>query len=139
MPEKVSTIKHADLKINWGKLGMSLSLLCAIHCLAMPFVITLLPLAGGVFNLDATTEIILIGASVIISSLTLSRDYLKHHHSLQPLYVLTLGVLLIAVMHLIPLPPAYKWTESLGGIMLFAAFLVNRKHMKKHHTCVIHK
>jgi hypothetical protein len=138
MPAKIST-KQPELKVNWSKLGMSLSLLCAIHCLAMPFIITLLPLAGRAFNLDATTEIVLIGTSIIISSITLSRDYFKHHHNLKPIYVLTLGVLLIALLHIINLPTAYKWSESSGGLLLFGAFLVNRKHMKKHHTCPVHE
>jgi hypothetical protein len=131
--------KSGALKINWDKLGMSLSLLCAIHCLAMPFVITLLPLAGAAFNLDLATELLLIGSSIVLSGTILYKDYRRHHHSFRPLGVLIAAVLLITLLHLVSLPLSYKWLESSGGILLFVAFLVNRKYMKAHHTCAVHQ
>jgi hypothetical protein len=130
--------KTFDLKINWSRLGMSLSILCAIHCLAMPFVITLLPLAGAAFHLDGTTEFILIGSSIILSSLTLGRDYYRHHRSTKPVAVLIFAILVISILNIAPIPDSLKWLESTGGILIFVAFLVNRKQMKNFHTCAVH-
>ncbi|MEK7724337.1 MAG: MerC domain-containing protein, partial [Acidobacteriota bacterium] len=46
--------------------GAAVSWACAIHCLAMPFLITALPLFGLGFLTDETTEMIFILVSVII-------------------------------------------------------------------------
>ena len=127
------------LKVNWGKLGMSLSVLCAIHCLAMPFLITLLPLAGSAFNLSWTSEILLIGSSIALSSVSLGHDYYKHHHSFKPMLFLISAILFIVLVNVISLPTNMKWVESSGGILIFAAFLVNRKQMKNFHSCPVHQ
>jgi phosphoglycerol transferase MdoB-like AlkP superfamily enzyme len=130
--------KSHPFRIDWSKLGMSLSLICAIHCLAMPFIIVLLPLAGAVFQLNIITEVILIGSSIILSGSILFKDYYKHHHNTSALIVLSAGIIVILALHMIPLPENLKWLESAGGILIFVAFLVNRKHMKAHHKCAVH-
>jgi hypothetical protein len=130
--------KSHPFKIDWSKFGMSLSLICAIHCLAMPFLIMLLPFAGAVFQLNILTEIILIGSSIILSGSILFKDFYKHHHNTSALIVLSAGVIVILALHLIPLPANLKWLESAGGILIFVAFLVNRKHMKNYHQCAVH-
>lgn len=68
------------------KVGLSLSFLCAIHCLAMPFVLVLLPFLGASFFTDEV-EFIMIGVSLIIGFFVLLKDY-RHHENILPLVLL---------------------------------------------------
>ena len=54
-----------------NKVGLWLSVLCTIHCLAMPFLMTALPFLGGSF-LSEKSEIYMIGVSAILAIFLLS-------------------------------------------------------------------
>jgi hypothetical protein len=75
------------------KVGLSLSFLCAIHCLAMPFILVSLPLAGQSF-LSERSEMILIISSLILGVFILYKDY-KHHDSKVPLLLFAVSFLLV--------------------------------------------
>ncbi|MBP6619744.1 MAG: MerC domain-containing protein [Leadbetterella sp.] len=65
---------------------MTLSFLCLIHCLAMPFIITLLPLVAKGF-MNHTLEIFLVAGSFLIAVLLLTKDY-RIHRKTTPLLLL---------------------------------------------------
>lgn len=48
--------------------GTAVSWVCLIHCLALPFLIALLPLAGLSFLLDERIEWVIIGVSVAVGA-----------------------------------------------------------------------
>ena len=73
---KIFTHYH---KLN--KVGLWLSVLCTIHCLAMPFLITALPFLGGTV-ISQKSEIYLIGISAILAVFLLVKDYRNHQNSL---------------------------------------------------------
>ncbi|AWV99483.1 MerC domain-containing protein [Arcticibacterium luteifluviistationis] len=75
--------RHSHL---FHKLGLSLSFLCAIHCLAMPFVLVLLPFLGANFFSDEA-EFLMIGVSLLIGFFVLLKDY-RHHDNILPLVLL---------------------------------------------------
>jgi MerC mercury resistance protein len=75
--------KHSHLL---HKTGMTLSFLCLIHCLAMPFIITLLPLVAKGF-MNHTLEIFLVAGSFLIAVLLLTKDY-RIHRKTTPLLLL---------------------------------------------------
>lgn len=89
--------------INLDALGFSASAICAVHCLLMPFVITLLPVIGLSFLAHPAFEATLIVSGLIIGALSLSHGYLKHHHNLLPILTLSVGFGIIAIGHLEPL------------------------------------
>ena len=88
--EKHSHILH--------KVGLSLSFLCAIHCLAMPFVLVALPIVGQSF-LNEHVELGLIFGSLVLGVFILVKDY-KHHFNKVPLMLFSLSFLL-ALIHLV--------------------------------------
>lgn len=103
--------------------GMTASIACAIHCAALPFVITTLPLWGLSFLAHSWVELGMIGLSLIIGIWSLSTSYPKHKKIL-PILVLILGFSLIATGH--------YWLEALeailiplGGFTIAAAHLIN--------------
>jgi hypothetical protein len=65
------------------KTGVWLSVLCTIHCLAMPFLITALPFLSGSF-IDESVEVYLVGGSLILALILLIKDY-RQHGQLKPL------------------------------------------------------
>ncbi len=72
------------------KTGMFLSILCLVHCLATPFVITALPFIAKEY-ISHTTEVVLIFSSLIIASFIFKRDF-GIHHNYSPIILLLLGV-----------------------------------------------
>ena len=73
-----------------NKVGLWLSVLCTIHCLAMPFLMTALPFLSGSF-LSEKSEIYMIGVSAILAIFLLIKDYLNHQNSL-PLILLSVAI-----------------------------------------------
>lgn len=65
-------------KYTAEKLGFSLSLLCAIHCLATPFLITLLPFFGKTIFANPIFELGMLLASMILALSILIKSYKKH-------------------------------------------------------------
>lgn len=74
------------------KAGLWLSFLCLIHCLATPFVITLLPVIGEKYVTE-TTEFYLIGLSIVIGLFLMIKDYGVHKNFI-PLILLSVSVVL---------------------------------------------
>jgi hypothetical protein len=73
-----------------NKVGLWLSILCTIHCLAMPFLMTALPFLGQNF-LSEKSEIYLIGISTILAVFLLIKDYRNHQNPL-PLRLLSIAL-----------------------------------------------
>ena len=85
--------------ITWrafDRMGMTLSMACAIHCLAMPVLIPLLPLLAGSFLTGETTESVILSVTLLIAAPTLFRGYLKHRKFRVPAIFL-LGLLFLAL------------------------------------------
>jgi len=73
-----------------NKVGLWLSVLCTIHCLAMPFLMTALPFLSESF-LSEQSEMYLIGASAILAIFLLIKDYRNHQNPL-PLRLLAVAL-----------------------------------------------
>lgn len=124
--------KHSHLL---HKTGMTLSFLCLIHCLSMPFIITLLPIVAEGF-LNHTLEIMLVVGSFVLAVLLLTRDY-KVHHKISPLLLLFSS----SVLQYIGLFVVNESQESLyvisGSVLMAIAYLTNWNMHQK--TCSNHE
>jgi len=111
-------------------LGFSASVLCALHCAALPFLLTLAPLAGLQFLDNPWIEYTFILLSLLIASNALIHGYRRHHQKSLPLIVAFAGFVLIALGRLIEL----EWSEilftSCGGITIAIAHLINWKQIQ---------
>jgi hypothetical protein len=94
------------------KLGVFLSLLCAIHCLALPVFLFLAPYSASSFAFSPVVEWILIILSFGMALVLLWRDYLKHRKPM-PLYYLGLAVLIKVVDTLVGLK-SIEWIFGLS-------------------------
>lgn len=124
--------KHSHLL---HKTGMTLSFLCLIHCLSMPFIITLLPIVAKGF-LNHTLEIMLVVGSFVLAVMLLTKDY-KVHHKISPLLLLISS----SVLQYIGLFVVNESQESLyvisGSVLMAIAYLTNWNMHQK--TCSNHE
>jgi prepilin signal peptidase PulO-like enzyme (type II secretory pathway) len=122
--------KHSHLL---HKTGFYLSIVCLIHCLATPFIVTLLPFVGKNY-ISHSSEIVLVGVSVLIGIFLLTKDYQVHHNKL-PFYMLSAAVLFQFL--------GFFWVPSnletpfvvLGSLFMAVAYVLNwRLHRTVCHT-----
>lgn len=64
--------------LNLDFLGFSASMLCALHCISLPLLLTIGALAGFSWLKDPFTEAIFISLSLTIASWSLVRSYFTH-------------------------------------------------------------
>jgi drug/metabolite transporter (DMT)-like permease len=116
------------------KLGLSLSLLCSVHCLAMPFVIAFLP-SGGEMISNPVIEVLLLGSSILLASYTLIRDFRHIHRNAASLALLGVGIVLLLTSQSNHSHSEFNFMAPLAGLVIFAAFLLNWRHNRRYHRC----
>lgn len=85
------------LNINPDAAGAFASILCAIHCSAVPIMISLGVLSSASWLHDHLFDWVIIGVGIVIAGYSLVGDYLRHHHNLQPLFLATIGFLFLGI------------------------------------------
>ncbi|WP_185152548.1 MerC domain-containing protein [Fulvivirga aurantia] len=114
---------HLDL------IGFSSSVLCAIHCAALPFLLSLAPLANLQFLNNPWVEYAIIIASFLIACFALIHGYSRHHHKPQALVLVVMGFVLISTGHLA------EWNEAVfttfGATIVAIAHLINWRQIKQ--------
>ena len=120
--------------------GATVSWICAIHCLAMPFIISVLPLIGLSFLADETTEWLIILGSLILALLSLVPAFLKKHGKYQTLLLFTVGFGFIGLSHLY-FEDDLSWKLPFilcGAILITSAHLLNRHYCRTCKVCQLH-
>jgi hypothetical protein len=90
-------VKVLARKINLDSLGISTSLLCAIHCAVLPLFFTSLPVFGFEILQNKTFEYSMIGIAGLIGVSALHHGWRKHHHKKWPLIVFIIGLLFLVL------------------------------------------
>jgi hypothetical protein len=114
--------------------GFSTSLLCAIHCAALPFLLSLAPLTGLQFLDHPAIETLIIFLSFFIASFALVKGYRRHHQRTLPFLLVSGGFLLLTVGHLLHGTWAETLLVTLGGGSIALAHLVNWKLIRQSAT-----
>ena len=79
-------------KINLDAMGISVSLVCAIHCAVLPLFFASLPLFGLEILHSKVFEYGMIAFAGVIGSYTLFHGWKKHHHKILPLAIFLTGL-----------------------------------------------
>lgn len=123
-------MKNQFVGLHLDFIGFITSLLCALHCAALPILLSMAPLAGLQFLANPWIEYVIILLSFFIASNALIHGYRKHHHKLLALTIAVIGFVLIGLGQV--LEP--EWREALltssGGTIIAIAHLVNWKQVK---------
>lgn len=117
------------ISLNLDFLGFSASMICALHCIAVPFVLTFGALSGLSWIENHAIETFFIFLSIVLASLSLISAYRKEHRQLNAIYIVSLGFLIIISSrfmeghwHLI--------LAALGGFLIATAHFVNWRLLK---------
>lgn len=121
------------------KAGATASLLCAIHCAAMPLVVTLLPFVGLSFLAHESTEWALVFASAALGISSLCWGY-REHRSRRALAILSIGLILLFCGRRME-ENEIGWgvvAMVLGGCTVAASHLINRALCRSCRACHTH-
>lgn len=114
--------------------GACLSAACALHCLLMPLVVTLLPLGALAFLADEAFERALIAGSLVLAAASFCWGYRRHRRWRALMILAAAAVLLLAVR-----PQTNEsWepvTAALGGFGLAAGHWLNRRLCRSCQEC----
>ncbi|MFZ6013987.1 MAG: MerC domain-containing protein [Bacteroidota bacterium] len=113
------------------KAGMWTSALCALHCVALPMLVTISSLGGLVILDTPVVENTLFGVSVLLGTSSLFPSYFKHHRRLYPILILLSGFFLIGLSRFMV---NESMVVSLGATLLASAHFFNYSLFKKWHS-----
>lgn len=121
--------KRATLKDNIDLFGMTVSIVCAIHCALLPILVTLGTLGALSFLTNPMFEPIVIGISCVIALVSLLPTYLKHGDQPFPLLLMTVGIFLLVASRI----EAFEVFETpltvVGAVAIAAAHMINWRYL----------
>ncbi|MBI3928963.1 MAG: MerC domain-containing protein [Armatimonadetes bacterium] len=120
---------------RWDQLGILVSGLCLVHCLALPLMLSLAPFLAGLWSPDERVHLVLTWLALPVGLAALWPGFRGH----RKISVLVCGFAGLALMLAAPLLGAHGTGElwaSAGAIMLVGAHLVNRRWR---HRCACHR
>lgn len=128
---------RTEAKTFLDKMGITVTSLCALHCISMPFLLPLLPLLGLSFVGNEAFEMSLFTITIALGFSALSAGYFRYHQRLYPLIFLMIGF----VIYL-----AKLWVGMENEpvfVVLSASFIVtshvlNMKLTQTHSNCESH-
>ncbi len=110
--------------------GMTASLLCAVHCAIVPILITTLPLLGLGFLANHWLEWGMILFALFIGVYAIGLSFFRTHHRALPMILLILGFLIIIAGHLF----IRNWREAIivpmGGLLIAIAHFFNFRYSR---------
>ena len=112
--------------MSLSKVGVGVSLLCAVHCAALPLVAGAAALPGGHW-----LELGMVGAAAVIGYTTLGSSYFQHRRPL-PLSTLTAGLGTLAAAHFLAPEDWEAFAAILGALLLVGAQILNHRHHRVH-------
>jgi hypothetical protein len=116
-------------KLNLDFAGFFASFLCAIHCIALPVLLSLGAANSGFLFHDHTFDIVIIAIGIVIASISLLSDYKKHKSKL-PLALIFIGftVLILGLRLGHDLPHVIM--SVIGSSFVASAHFINWKKSK---------
>jgi len=127
---KLSEMKTKRIGWNWDFLGITTSMLCAVHCALLPVLATLSALGGELFAHNHWFEMIMILLAILIASFSLISSYLKTHRDPLPIIILLSGFIILLSGHLLFEEMHGHKVNALGGICIAVAHWINWKKLK---------
>ena len=128
------------------KVGLLASLICAIHCTALPLLMILIPTTGVYLFINENFEFLLLGLSLLFNITNLCFGY-KQHRSNKAVAVLAVGLFIFVIgrsMHHHNYQNGFQFDlfnifMVSGGLLMALSSLVNDKLCKHCKTCEIKK
>jgi len=122
------------------RVGATASMLCAVHCVLLPFVLALLPLIGLEFLAGPTFERVFVACAAALASASILTAY-RRHRKPHALFLMVPGILLLLFGIAINLEVhvvIHTVSVVTGGVLVASAHVTNLVLAHRHHqaTCV---
>ncbi len=114
-----------------NRISALLSLACAIHCAAMPMLISILPLIGMQFLASHLLEGLLLAFGVGFGAYGVLRSYFTQHRDLRPVIALLSGVALITFGFFFASESLEPYFVSIGAIGIAIAQVLNMRSCRR--------
>jgi len=88
----MKTYHHLLSKNVWDKVGISASIMCAVHCLLMPVLLPFIALSHLKIISEPFFENGMITFAVLVASFALTRGYCSQHKQVLPFYFYAAGM-----------------------------------------------
>ena len=112
------------------KTGMWTSAMCAVHCIAVPIVISFSAFSSWAFLHNDSMENVVLATSAAIAVSSLVPSHIKHHRKVLPIFILLLGFFLIGLSRLLVEAHESIMTSS-GAALVATAHFSNFRYCKK--------
>lgn len=109
-------------KLKLDTLGMGASIICAVHCAAVPFLVSIAASAGLNIIQSAWFEFGILGMAVIFILSSLVPSFIKHKNAL-PLSLALFGLAAVIVNHII-------WGHTSYVLSFIGAIAIATGHFK---------
>ncbi len=116
--------------LNKDFFGFAASVLCAIHCAALPLILTFSTLSGLSFLANDKIEFAFLGISTVFVLWSLVPGYLSHHKNVLPLVLGTLGLLIVFGSCFLPHGPLEHLMAVVGGMTIAVSHIFNYRLSK---------
>lgn len=114
-------------KINLDALGVTTSILCAIHCAILPLLMASLSIMGINILHNSFFEYGMIALAFLIGTLALWHGFRRHHRRLTPWFLFVGGMLFLIAKEL--------WPNFELGLLPFAVLLIVGAHWLNYRWC----
>ena len=114
------------------RIGLSASTICAIHCAAMPLMLSALPTLGLGFLAEGAFELAMIATSIIIAAVSLGSSY-RVHRKLNPILMMISGGVILVFnffgheSHSPLMETLHPYIAAFAGLMIASAHWVNMR------------
>jgi uncharacterized membrane protein YozB (DUF420 family) len=113
------------------KIGISASLICAVHCVLLPIFFSALPFLGIEILENPAIEIITIGTSLVAGSWALINGYKQYHKSWLLILFIT-GILFLVISNTVIAKRSWEAAlKSMAAVAIVTAHISNRKLSKR--------
>lgn len=119
--------------INWDALGISASVICAIHCAVLPIFLTSLPVFGIEILHNRIFEMSMIALAAVIGMYALHHGWKKHHHKKKPILLFMIGMLFLFSKEWLHDFSVYLLAPAV--VFILAAHILNYRLCRKANHC----
>lgn len=116
-------------------LGITLSSICAVHCVTVPFIFPALSLAATYGVLVEGLEVFMTSSAVLLGGFAVLTGVTAHKKSLPVLFWLISSVLLTVGSLSHDIPFVHHALTCLGGVVMVISHLIN---VSSHRSCETH-
>lgn len=116
--------------------GFTASVLCAIHCMAVPVLLTVSTWGWLEILNDPSIEMTVVVTSALLAIISIVPSYFRHHRSLKAIVLVASGFALIAVGRLQTDRIAEILFTSIGAAVVGSAHYLN---WRLYRNCIIHQ